>query len=400
MSDLKQRVLRMEWVRGGDLIPHPDNPREHPEKQRQAFRQLTDEVGFAGALLAFETDAGLQLIDGHLRQDELTDEVLPVLVTDLTPEEARALLISHDPLGMLATINKERFQALTYEVASGFEGLRESMQAFSKKAGVAWGAPGEIEEVPAALDKADALREKWGTARGQVWLVGSHRLMCGDSTDADDVAQLLDGAKPRLMVTDPPYGVEYDQSWRSENRTGVVTNDDQFDWREAYALSPAEVVYCWHASRYAAQVQSGLEAVGFEIRAQIIWNKNRQVFSQGHYHWKHEPCLYGVRRGANAGWIGDRTQTTVWDIDMDADAPGGHGTQKPVEAMGRPIRNHEGDVYDPFCGSGTTLVACEQLGRVGFGMEIDPGYVGVILERLAGMGLVPRQHGAVAPNVD
>jgi len=246
------------------------------------------------------------------------------------------------------------------------------------------------------IDRADELRKKWQTARGQVWEVPSitvpgraHRVMCGDSTDAEDVARLLNGLAPRLMVTDPPYGVAYDQTWRSSNRTGKVTNDHQYDWEPAYQLSPAKVAYVWHASRYASSVEQGLVAAGFEHRAQIIWNKSRHVFSQGHYHWKHEPCFYCVRQGAAADWIGDRTQNTVWDIAADDDAPGGHSTQKPVECMARPIRNHAGDVYDPFVGSGTTLVAAEQNRRIAFAMELEPKYVAATLERLSGMGLEP-----------
>jgi hypothetical protein len=247
------------------------------------------------------------------------------------------------------------------------------------------------------IDQAEELRAKWQTERGQVWEVPSvtvpgrcHRVMCGDSINADDVAFLLGGLEPRLMVTDPPYGVEYDQEWRSDNRIGKVTNDDISDWREAYRLAPSKVAYVWHAYWRAIEVQDGLLDAGFLHRNQIIWNKPRHIFSQGHYHWKHEPCFYCVRNGATAEWIGDRTQNTVWDIPADSDSPGGHSTQKPVECMARPIRNHAGDVYDPFVGSGTTIVAAEQNERICFAMELEPKYVASALERLAGMGLLPQ----------
>jgi len=264
---------------------------------------------------------------------------------------------------------------------------------------------GVIEEPPEdpgpQIDRAEELREKWGVERGQIWSIDKHRLMCGDSTNEEEVIQLLGQMMPMLMVTDPPYGVAYDPAWRQRaaaeghlayaaRRIGKVHADDQVDWGSAWALFPGDVVYCWHADRYASRVQDSLEATGFEIRCQIIWSKSNYPISRGHYHWRHEPCWYGVRRGATAHWIGDRKQTTVWEINLDRNVEGGHSTQKPLECMAKPIRNHEGDVYDPFLGSGTTMVAAEQTGRICYGMEIEPKYVAVTLQRLVDMGLEPR----------
>lgn len=252
------------------------------------------------------------------------------------------------------------------------------------------------------LDRAEELREKWGTQRGQVWRIGEHRMMCGDATSGEDVAQLLDGEVPFIMVTDPPYGVDYDPEWRNKaaeagsisyaaQATGSVQNDDQADWSEAYTLFPGDVVYVWHASLFGGAVASHLSASNFQLRSQIIWRKSRFAISRGHYHWQHEAALYGVRKGRTASWCGDRSQSTIWDIDHTKNETG-HGTQKPIECMARPIRNHGGRgdaVYDPFLGSGTTMVAAEQLGRRCYGMEIDPKYAAVILERMAGMELQP-----------
>jgi len=253
------------------------------------------------------------------------------------------------------------------------------------------------------LDIAEILQEKWQVQPGQVWLIPSvsrptftHRVMCGDSTRAEDVERLLGGARPAITVTDPPYGVEYDPEWRVERglkgdslRMDKVENDDRADWTPAFALSPSDVVYCWHGGVRTAETQHMLEAAGYVIRNEIIWVKTRAVISRGHYHWQHEPCWYAVRKGATAHWIGDRRQTTVWIIPGDRTAPGGHSTQKPVECMARPLQNHAGDVYEPFLGSGTTLVAAETKGRVGYGMEIVPRCVAATLERLLRMGLAP-----------
>jgi DNA modification methylase len=191
------------------------------------------------------------------------------------------------------------------------------------------------------------------------------------------------------MVTDPPYGVEYDPNWRHEAgvsssaRTGKVQNDDRADWREAWALFPGSIAYVWHGALHASEVAASLEATGFSIRAQIIWGKERLVIGRGDYHWQHEPCWYAVREKGN--WTGDRKQTTLWTISSrDQDADTVHGTQKPVECMRRPVLNNtspgEFD-YDPFLGSGTTLIAAKTTGRVCLGVELDPAYVDVAVRR-------------------
>jgi DNA modification methylase len=225
---------------------------------------------------------------------------------------------------------------------------------------------------------------------GDLWCLGEHRLLCGDSTKATDVNRLLAGATPFLMVTDPPYGVSYDPEWRHEaglNESaciGKVANDDRVDWTAAYQLFPGDVAYVWHAGRSAGEVAQNLHAAGFEIRAQIIWRKPAFAISRGHYHWAHEPCWYSVRDGRTAKWVGDRSQSTVWDISNRFPDRTEHGTQKPLECMAKPMENH-GDrrdsVYDPFMGSGTTLVAAEKLSRQCFGIELDPRYVDVAIKR-------------------
>lgn len=226
------------------------------------------------------------------------------------------------------------------------------------------------------------------TSAGDVYELNNHRIQCGDSTDADVVSKTFDGANPALMVTDPPYGVEYDPKWRkdaginkSKGKMGVVQNDDRFDWRDAWALFPGDVAYVWHAGKFTPQVAASLEAVDLEVAYQIIWNKDRFALSRGDYHYKHEPCWYAVRKGKGHCWAGARDQSTVWDIQRAEDGGHGHGTQKPTECMARPIRNHKGDVYDPFLGSGTTLIAAEKLGRTCYGQELSPQYMDIIVAR-------------------
>jgi DNA modification methylase len=194
-------------------------------------------------------------------------------------------------------------------------------------------------------DDVPALPDHAVTQPGDLWLLGYHRLLCGDSTNPEHVARLLSGRKPLLMVTDPPYGVEYDPEWRHEsglnksNRTGKVANDDRVDWTEAYKLFPGNVIYVWLAGRFAAELVASLGASDFEVRTQIIWRKPRFAISRGHYHWQHEPCWYAVKTGGDAQWLGDRSQSTLWQIQVE-NLDTNHGTQKPVDCMRRPMLNN------------------------------------------------------------
>ena len=233
--------------------------------------------------------------------------------------------------------------------------------------------------------------------RGELFELGRHRLLCGDSTSAGDVTRLLDGTSPILMATDPPYGVSYDPAWRHrinpQQRTAVgrVANDDRADWTAAWKLFPGAIAYVWHAALKAPVVAADLEAAGFVIRSQIIWQKQHFALSRGDYHWAHEPAWYAVR--GKGRWHGDRRQSTVWEVaNLNAmggsrtaeNAVTGHGTQKPVRLFEIPILNHTAAgeaLYDAFCGSGTAIIAAEKTGRVCYAMEIDPKYVQATVTR-------------------
>lgn len=238
---------------------------------------------------------------------------------------------------------------------------------------------------------------------GDVWLLGKHRLVCGDATNPAHVAAAFGGSRPNLMATDPPYGVNYEPTWRAKawkgaRAIGAVLNDDRADWEAAWALFPGDVAYVWHGALNGSVVEAGLKRAGFKIRAQIIWDKGRLIISRGHYHWRHEPCWYAVRKGRTASWAGDRRQVTVWHIVHRRSATG-HGTQKPIEAMRRPILNHTrpGDhVYDPFVGSGTTILACEETARICHAIELNPAYVEMAIARweaASGLRAVIERHG-------
>lgn len=236
------------------------------------------------------------------------------------------------------------------------------------------------------------------TKLGDLYELGAHRLVCGDSTKKCDVDLCLNGNKPILMVTDVPYGVNYEPEWREEcgkgaSSLGKVTNDDRVDWSDAYKLFPGDVVYIWCASLYIDKVAKNINDCGFDKISLIIWNKQNFAISRGDYHWKHEPCWYAVKKGKKHNWQGSRKESTVWDINNhcafgktseENEEKTKHSTQKPIECMSRPIQNNtkEGEgVYDPFLGSGTTLIAAEKLNRVCYGLEIEPAYCDMIVQR-------------------
>jgi len=371
-----------------DLQLDPANVRRHPAQNIAAIKAsltrfgqqkpvVIDRRGIVVAgngTLAAARDLGWTEID--------------VVVTDLAGSEAVAFAIADNRTAELAEWDDDA-------LASVLAALKAEDDALLQVAGfseddlnklVAAAAPEATQDVVPAVPAVPV------TQPGDLVILGRHRLLCGDATNPEHVRLAMGDTTPFLMVTDPPYGVAYDPAWRNEEglsdteRTGVVTNDHRVDWTDAYRLFPGDVVYLWHAGRFAAEVAGNLSTAGFEVRAQIIWRKPRFAISRGHYHWQHEPCWYAVREGRTSRWVGDRSQSTVWDLDnsgRDEDATT-HGTQKPVEAMARPIRNHGGPddvVYDPFLGSGTTIVAAEQLGRACVGLEIEPGYCDVIVAR-------------------
>ena len=387
------------------LLANPKNWRLHPKHQQDALAGVLSEVGWVQDVIVNRTTG--HVVDGHARVGiaiSKREASVPVVYVELTPDEEAKVLATFDPLGAMAGADREQLEDLLKEVRTDDAALRGALRDLADDNGIELGGGGPHQAPEAEVDRAEELREKWDTKPGQLWVIGKHRLLCGDATKAEDVERLMGGATPLLMVTDAPYGVDYEPGWRdgvvgefgsAAEQRSRVTNDDTPDWSLAWAHFPGDVAYCWLASLHVGAAQQALQSAGFSTRSLIVWVKQHFAISRGHYHWKHEPCWYAVRDGRTAHWVGDRTQTTIWDIPSLN--PAGrteerepHGTQKPLECMARPIRNHEGDVYDPFLGSGTTMVAAEQLERACFGMEIEPKYVAVTLERLAKMGLEPR----------
>ena len=379
--------LALSYRAVGDLIPYARNARTHSDAQVALIAGSIREYGFTNPVLV---DGASGIIAGHGRvmaARMLGLTLVPVIeLAHLTPAQKRAYVLADNKLAERAGWDA---QMLALEVADlgelgidlidlGFTG--HELDDLLRQDG---GDPRE-EVVPPVPDVPVS-------RLGDLWQLGPHRLICGDATDAATVARVLNGVRPHLMVTDPPYGVSYDPDWRNRagasetKRTGKVMNDDRADWHEAWALFPGEVAYVWHGALHASVVADSLAAAGFAIRSQIIWAKERLVLSRGHYHWQHEPCWYAVRSSGTGHWSGDRKQTTLWTIPSgDQDATTVHGTQKPVECMRRPMLNNASPgqaIYEPFCGSGSCLIAAETTGRICHAVELDPAYVDVALLR-------------------
>jgi DNA modification methylase len=387
-----ERLVEAEW-----------NPNRLSEKLLVKLRRSISEFGVVQNLVVRPYPDGserFEVLSGNQRlrvYRELGFALVPVVVVELA--DAQAMLLAQT-LNRTVGVDDPKAYALLFE---------RLLQEFTP-AKVA----GFLAESEATIDRH--LRE-YGQDKpeqssvlvppaeprsqlGEIYELGAHRLLCGDATDPEQVARLLGEERVVLLVADPPYGVGVDHSWRDgvrqpagSARTATLLNDDRADWREAYALSGAQVAYVWHSGLHAGEVFDGLQEAGFEVRQQIIWVKQIHALSRSHYQWKHEPCWYAVRKGASACWDGGRKQMTVWEDaspiagfggGSDEDSATAHPTQKPLSVYTRPILNHTkpGEViYDPFGGSGTALVAAEKHGRRCLMVELDPAWCDVIRDR-------------------
>ena len=384
-----------------DLTPDPHNANRGTDRGRAALERSLREYGAGRAVLI---DRHGTIIAGNKTVEHAKRLHIPLRVVKTNGQHLIAvqrddLDLATDPRARALAIADNRVGELDLEWdVDMLKQLRADgldLSAFWTDAEFAT----LFAEPTIGLTDENAVVEPGPTdiVRGELFVLGRHRLLCGDATSAGDVTRLLDGAAPVLMTTDPPYGVAYDPAWRHRvnptQRTAVgrVMNDDRADWTAAWQLFPGAIAYVWHAALKAPAVAADLEAAGFTIRSQIIWVKQYFALSRGDYHWGHEPAWYAVR--GKGHWRGDRRQTTVWEVPnlnpmggtRAADnAVTGHGTQKPVRLFEIPIANHTvpGDaVYDPFCGSGTAIIAAEKLGRACVALEIDPKYVQAAVTR-------------------
>jgi DNA modification methylase len=360
------------------LRPYAANARTHSAEQIEQLANSIREWGWTMPVLVDENET---LIAGHARIEAAAllgiGEVPVMVARGWSRDQVRAYVIADNKLAMNAGWSTDLLIQEVGELqASAFDVSRLGFSEAELAALMDRGTDGRTDPDDVPEPPVEPL-----TRRGDLWQLGRHRLMCGDATRAPDVALCLAGARPHLMVTDPPYGVEYDATWRgkalrdgAKRAVGVVRNDATDDWRAAWAFFPGDVAYVWASGRRLPESITSLEAVGFERRCLIVWAKSSLVLGRGHYHSQEEECWYAVRRGGESHWQGDRSQTTLWQIGHRVSETG-HSTQKPVECMKRPMVNNSvpGEmVYDPFVGSGTSVIAAEMTGRVCYAMEINP----------------------------
>jgi DNA modification methylase len=410
----QNRIVGEGVERPDQLLANPSNWRIHPKHQQDALSAVLDNVGWVQRVIINRTTG--HIVDGHLRvllADRRGETEVPVLYVDLTPDEELTILATIDPLSAMAATDSAKLAELLASVQTDDAALEAVLRGVGETAGLDMG--GAIDEAPEVdVDRAEELRAKWGVETGDLWRVqskhgGEHRILCGDSTNAADVARVMGGASIVLINTDPPYGVDYhgqnDSMFYGKDKKGVtrakLVDDDTpanaFELiSKSIELVGAQCLFLWHAPQFHSDVMSIVSRLKWITFALIVWNKNHANFGAmgACYKPKYEMAIAAKR--TTIPWYGPDNETTVWDIDRNS-VNEFHPTQKPAELFARAIRNHtdvQDGVYDPFLGSGTTAVACEQLARRCYGIEISPAYVSVTLERLSLMGLSPEREAA------
>ncbi len=426
---IQDRIRELRRISARDLLPNPKNWRRHPKAQSDALRALLAEIGYADALLARELpDGRFMLIDGHLRAETTPDAVVPVLILDVSDAEADKILMTLDPLAALAEPDTERVKALLQTVRTDSSAVEELLRRTAGDQVWRLIHPEDFIEPPAQIDKAAELQKKWGTQSGQLWRIGTHRLLCGDSTKDEEVVRLMAGERAVLFATDPPYAVGYTgcahpQSWsnkgaanRNKNWTGQYLEAPSADVKDSeesglelyrgfvrvaieHAITRNAAWYCWHASKRHSMVERIWAEFGAFVHQQLIWVKTRAVLTYSLYLWQHEPCLFGWIRGEKPKTfrteVGERAgefPATVWAVPSSEAETDAHPTCKPCKLFTLPMQMHTepGEIcYEPFSGSGSQLVAAQQMGRRCYAIEKSAPFVAVALERMAALGLKP-----------
>ena len=377
-------MRRYENVEIEKLKPYKNNARTHSDEQIEKIAKSMKEFGFINPVLV---DGDLNVIAGHgriLGAKKLGMKEVPCLfIEDLTEEQKRAYIIADNRLAEdagwdkeLLKIELEDLKNMNFDITlTGFE----------------------LEDFDFSMDETEVIEDEFDetvpeeptSKKGEIYKLGKHFLMCGDSTDINDVEKLMNGVKADMLLTDPPYNVDY------EGGTGLTIQNDNMDdetFREFLRVSffnansvmkEGAVFYIWHADSERYNFRGACHDIGWKVRQCLIWCKNTLVMGRQDYHWKHEPCLYGWKEGASHLWASDRKQTT----DLEFDRPSvskEHPTMKPVGLFDYLIKNNtkkDDIVLDLFAGSGTSIIACEQNGRIAYSMELDPKYVDVIISR-------------------
>ena len=328
-----------EMVPVEKLVANPRNPNQHPANQIGLLAKILEFQGWRLPIVVSNLSGFIVRGHGRLLAAHVMGlEAVPVDYQDYENEAQEwADLVADNRIAELAELDPQGLKDIIEELDTGEIDL--DLTGFDDEELATLMSQFFQEEEGLTDDDAIPEQVEPRTQSGDLWQLGDHRLLCGDSTKAEDVEKVTGGGSPFIMVTDPPYGVEYDADWRNQaliadgspiggRAIGKVHNDDQADWSAAWIHFPGSVAYVWHSSWHIPACFASLDRSGFTIRSLIIWAKDRFAISRGHYHWQHEPCAYAVRKGSSADWIGDRKQTTLWEISHHASATG-HGQTHP-----------------------------------------------------------------------
>jgi len=380
-------TTEMQLIAVSKLVPYVNNARTHNAQQITKLRSSLREFGFINPVIV---DREFNVIAGHGRilaaKEEGITEVPCVFVDYLTPAQKKAYILADNRMAMdagwdeeLLRVEIEALQAESFDVGlTGFD-EKDIAELFA-------GEDGDAQDDDFDVD--EELQKPPVTKSGDVWLLGNHRLVCGDSTKEETYAVLMDGKKANLVVTDPPYNVNY------EGSAGKIQNDSMneeafekflFDaYTQMYgAMAEDSSIYVFHSDSHGLAFRKAFEEAGFYLSGCCIWKKQSLVLGRSPYQWQHEPCLYGWKKKGKHQWYSDRKQTTIWEFDKPK-KNGDHPTMKPIPLIAYPIKNSSMSnciVLDPFGGSGSTLIACEQLGRICHTIELDEKYCDVIVKR-------------------
>ena len=381
----------MQLVPLSKLVPYVNNARTHSPEQLAKLRSSLREFGFINPVII---DRDFNVIAGHGRivaaKEEGITEVPCVFVDYLTEAQKKAYILADNRMALdagwdeeLLRIEIESLQGADFDVSLTGFGEDEIADLFA--------GDSEKDVKDDDFDLSAALEKAAFVERGDIWTVGRHRLMCGDATSAEDVAALMDGKKANLIVTDPPYGVSFKSSGGLTIQNDSIKGDDFYRFllqsltNMVAHLEPGGAAYVFHADTEGLNFRRAFIDAGLHLAGVCIWVKNSLVLGRSDYQWQHEPVLYGFLQNGKHRWYSDRKQTTIWNYDKPKRNEN-HPTSKPLDLLGYPIQNSSQEnaiVLDTFGGSGSTLMACEQLGRICYTMELDEKYASVILRRYA-----------------
>jgi len=383
------RVSEMNLVDIDKLIPYVNNARTHSKEQINKLRASIREFGFINPVII---DRDYNVIAGHGRimasKEEDIDKVPCVFVDYLTDAQKKAYILADNRMALdadwdeeLLKVEIESLQGADFDLnLTGFDEA-ELMDIFGDDNQSR--AKDDDFDLTAALEKASFVE------KGDVWTVGRHRLMCGDATSSEDVSTLMGNTKANLILTDPPYGVSFKSSSGLTIQNDSMKNEEFYNFLLASFKCMAEHLenggsaYVFHADTEGLNFRKAFIDAGFHLAGCCIWVKDSLVLGRSDYQWQHEPVLYGFVQNGKHKWYSDRKQTTIWNFDKPK-RNANHPTSKPLDLLSYPIGNstqENGVVIDTFGGSGSTMMACEQMNRICYMMELDEKYASVILRR-------------------